>query len=71
MDSVSAFQRFPIWKLYCVNLYYIDILNLGLMSDNNQSYRKYLLSLLSSSLYGYLYKPSKLVGLMKTDLTLF
>ena len=38
-------------------------LNLGLMSDYTQSYRKYLLSLRSSSLSGELYKPSELVRL--------
>ena len=39
------------------------------MSDYTQLYRKYLLSLRSSSLYGVLYKPYNLVGLVKTALT--
>ena len=36
------------------------------MSEYTQSYRKYLLSLLFLSLYGTLYKNSKMVGLVKT-----
>ena len=34
MDLVCDFQIFPIGQLYHVNLYYIDILNLLLMSNN-------------------------------------
>ena len=37
------------------------------MSDYNQSHRKYLLTLLSLSLSSAVYKPSELVGLVKTD----
>ena len=38
------------------------------MSDYTQSYRKYALSLRSSSLYYALYKPADLVGLVKKGL---
>ena len=45
MDFVGVFQRLIARKLYRVRLYYIDILNLELISDNNQLYRESLLSL--------------------------
>ena len=35
MDLVCTFQIFPIGQLYHVNLYYIDILNWLLMSNNS------------------------------------
>ena len=41
------------------------------MSDYNQSDRKFLLSSLLLSLYGALYKPSEMVGLVKTNLTVW
>ena len=28
MDFIGAFQRFPIWKVYRVRIYYSDILKL-------------------------------------------
>ena len=40
--------------------------NLGLMSYYNQSYRKYLLLSRLSLLYCAFYKPSELLGLLKT-----
>ena len=43
-------------------------LNLELMIDYTQWYKKYLLSWKSSSLYGVLYKPSDLAGLLNTTL---
>ena len=44
-------------------------LNLVIISDYNQSYRKHLLSSQFPSLYCVLYKTSKLVRLMKLSLT--
>ena len=35
MNLVGAFQKLPPRKLYRVKLYYIDIINLGIMSDNS------------------------------------
>ena len=43
---------------------------IGSMSEYTQSYRKYLLIPLLSSLYVALYKPSELVGLVTMALTL-
>ena len=40
------------------------------MSGYNQSYRKHLIGLQLPFLYGELYKPSDLVGLLETALTL-
>ena len=65
MYLVVAFYILPLGKLYRVRLYHIDILNLGLMSDYTQLYRKYLPSSRSSSISGASYKLSKLVGLVK------
>ena len=70
MDFVGNLQRLPEMKLYCVNLYYIDIFNLRLMSDNTQSYRGSQLSLQSSSLFCASYTPSVLVGSVKMALSL-
>ena len=49
----------------CEHLLHIYITNLGLMSDNIQSYRESLLSLRLSSFCCVLYKPSYLVDLLK------
>ena len=68
MDFVGVFQRLIAMQLYRVILYYIDVLNLELMSDNTQLYRKSILSSRLSLLCCALYKPSELVGLMKTAL---
>ena len=35
MDLVGTFQKLTLEKLYPVNLYYINILNLVFMSDNS------------------------------------
>ena len=70
MDLVCAFQIFTIWKVYSVNVYYIDILIFGFNNDYAQMYRKYIPISLSPSLYGALYKPSEMVGLVKKSLTL-
>ena len=56
--------NYIVWNI--ITLMY---LNLGLMSAYTNSYRKYLLSSQSPSLYCALYKPSELVGLLKTTLT--
>ena len=68
MYLVCDFQIFPMGKLYHVSIYYIDILNLLLMS-NKLAVQKYILSLQSSFIYFALYKPSELVGLVQTALT--
>ena len=57
--------NYTVWTF--ITLIY---LNLALMSDYTQSYIKYLLSLLSLSIYCELCKPSDLVGLVQMDLTL-
>ena len=69
MDLVDAFQQFTIWKLYSVNLYYINILKFRTYEWLYSVVHKYLLSSKLSLLYGALYKPSELVGLVKTTLT--
>ena len=35
MELISAFQKLPLRQLYRMNLYYIDIPNLGLISDKS------------------------------------
>ena len=70
MYLVVDLQWFPIWKLSSVNLHYIDKLKLRTYDWLFSVLHKYLPSLLSSSYYGELYKPSNLVGLVKMDLTL-
>ena len=64
MELVNAFKKLPLRKLYPVSLYC-----LGLKSDYTQLYRTYKLSLLLSSIYSMVYKPSKLVGLVTMALT--
>ena len=66
-----SFPDIPPWQLYCVNLYYINILKLRTYEWLLSVVPKYLLSLRLSSLYRALYKPSELVGLVKTSLTLY
>ena len=56
MYLVGAFQIFSLVQLYPLNYYYIDILNLGILSDNSVL-QKYLLSSRSPPLYCDLYKP--------------
>ena len=69
MDFVGNFHKFPFRQLYRVKLYYIDILNLGLISDNTHSYKESILNTLSPYLWCALYKPSDLMGLVLTALT--
>ena len=56
-----SFPDISMWKLYCVNLYYINIFKLRTYELSYSVVHKILLRLR--------YKLSKLVGLVKTDLT--
>ena len=67
MYLVGNLQLFPTRKIYCMNLYFIDILKLRTHDWLYLVRQKYLSSLWSSSLYCALFKNSNLVGLVKTD----
>ena len=69
MGIVGGFQILKS-RNYIVRTFITPIyLNLELMIAYTQLYRKYLLSLRSSSLYGAFQKPSYLVYLVETALT--
>ena len=67
MDLVGALQRSSVWKLYFVKRFTSIYLNLGFII-NYSVVQKFLLSFQYASLYDALYKPSGMVGLVKTDL---
>ena len=68
MDLVEDFQILSIYKLYRVNLYYIDILKLRPYEILYSVIQHPLIMLLFASLFVLLYRPSELVGLVKMDL---
>ena len=69
MYFFGAFRGFPSGSYIMWTFIKSIRLNLGLKINYTQSYRKYLLSSWSSSLYSVLYKTYDMFGLVKTDLT--
>ena len=65
MDLVGVLHQFPIWELYHVERYYIDIFKHKTTERFSSVVHKSLLSSQLSSLYGALYKPSDMVDLVK------
>ena len=69
MELVGALQRLPSVNYIAWNFITPVYLNLGPISDYTQPNRKYLRSSRLPSLYGASYKPSDMVSLVKTALT--